>query len=235
MLLRPWQKTFLFGIGLAAAGLIATNPKFVLPYKYKFIVSQPTVEQPKQPEEITILPDGFTSEEPEQPEDLVADNILSKSSNSAIESRVWIAGSLSIPSLDIVAPLVYVSEKNEKSFQLGLQQGVVQYPGTALPGQLGNMYVFGHSSDYSWAKGSYRTVFAKLPDIKIGSEIKITDGAGRLYTYQVNKTVVVLPTDTQYLSQYNYQKKLLTIQTSYPVGTALKRFLVIAELVEQKD
>jgi LPXTG-site transpeptidase (sortase) family protein len=241
-IMRKWWKPVLFSFGIVAAGLIATNPSFVLPYKYYFANSSPTTSMSEQTAiledltQITVLPDGITTGEgtavETQPEPTAPGNEAQAAITKSQAPTVWVAGSLSIPSLNIAAPLIYVSQRTEKTFQLGLQQGVVQYPGTALPGQLGNMYVFGHSSDYRWAKGSYKTVFAKLPNIKLGSEIKVTDGAGKLYTYQVIDTAIALPNETQYLSQGNYQKKLLTVQTSYPVGTALKRFLAIAELKE---
>src|SRR5687767_11297538 len=69
---------------------------------------------------------------------------------------------LFIPSLGIDVPLVYIEEKNEAAFQAALRDGVVHYPGTAMPGQPGNAYYFGHSSDYSWSKGEYKNVFATL-------------------------------------------------------------------------
>src|SRR5438093_1507422 len=75
---------------------------------------------------------------------------------------------LEISSLGIKAPVVYVDQANETAFQAALKDGVVHYPGTALPGQPGNVYIFGHSSDYFWSNGHYKTIFASLPQIKKG-------------------------------------------------------------------
>ena len=69
---------------------------------------------------------------------------------------------LTIPSLGIRAPIVDAPESSENAFQKALQDGIVHYPGTATVGKPGNVYVFGHSSDYIWSKGSYKTVFALL-------------------------------------------------------------------------
>ncbi len=135
-----------------------------------------------------------------------------------------------IDSLNISAPLKYVDEAKESVFQAALKDGVVHFPGTALPGQLGNAYYFGHSSDYPWSGGHYKTVFALLPKISTGAEIRITDSQGNLFTYVVTETKVVAPSDVSVLDQGNNQKKILSIQTSYPVGTALRRFVAIAEL-----
>lgn len=142
------------------------------------------------------------------------------------------ADTLWIVSLDIKAPLQYVDQNNEDVFQAALQKGVVHFPGTAEPGQFGNAYFFGHSSDYPWSKGQYKTVFALLPRIADGAEIKITDHDGNLYTYIVKQHYVVAANDTSVLDQGGYTRHLLTLQTSYPVGTALKRYIVIAELDE---
>lgn len=138
-----------------------------------------------------------------------------------------------IPSLGIRAPLKYVQEKSEAVFQRALQDGVVHYPGTAKPGEFGNAYIFGHSSDYAWSKGSYKTVFALLPKIKTGAEIIVTDPEGRFFTYTVVTTTVVQPDDLSVLDQGGHKRRMLTLQTSYPLGTALRRFLVIAELKKE--
>ena len=136
---------------------------------------------------------------------------------------------LTIPSLNITAPIIYATATSETIFQADLINGVVHYPHTANPGQSGNCYIFGHSSDYIWSKGHYKTVFATLPRIKIGDTIIVSNSAGQQFTYIVKQTLVVSPDQTQYLQQ-DLSTKMLTVQTSYPVGTALKRFLAIAEL-----
>jgi sortase A len=136
---------------------------------------------------------------------------------------------LFISSLDITAPIVYTNGTTEDEFQKALAEGVVHYPGTAEPGQRGNAYIFGHSSDFVWSKGKYKTVFALLPKIKEGDIINISDKEGNPYTYKVTGTKVVAPNALEYLKQ-DLNKKTLTLQTSYPLGTALKRFLVFAEL-----
>ncbi len=140
------------------------------------------------------------------------------------------ASIVEVPSLGIRAPIMYISQTGEDAFQAALKNGVVHYPGTAMPGAFGNCYIFGHSSDYAWSNGKFKTVFALLPKIKIGAEIMISDQAGIQYTYVVTESKVVGNNETQYLGQGNGKTKQLTLQTSYPVGTALKRFLAIAEL-----
>lgn len=137
---------------------------------------------------------------------------------------------LSIPSLGIIAPIVEAQENSEVSFQEALKNGVVHYPGTAAAGQVGNMYIFGHSSDLALKDGGYKTVFALLPSIQNGAEIRVTDSSGTMFVYEVVDQFVASSTDVQLLEQETGGEKILTLQTSYPIGTALKRYIVKAKL-----
>lgn len=140
---------------------------------------------------------------------------------------------LVIESLGISAPVVYQDEVTENAFQVALRSGVVHYPGTPKPGEAGNVYIFGHSSDFPTSKGDYKTVFALLPKIKTGAIIELSDDAGKIYRYSVAETKVVNPDDIHVLDQ-DESKHQLSVQTSYPVGTALRRFIVISYLIEDQ-
>lgn len=142
------------------------------------------------------------------------------------------ANILKISSLGLSVPVQYVNSNDEPTMQKALEKGVVHYPGTAMPGDYGNVYIFGHSSDYKWRAGAYKSVFAILPKIKIGALMQLSDELGNTYTYKVYEAKVVEAKETKYLGQYGYERKLLTLQTSWPIGTALKRYVVIGELVE---
>lgn len=151
------------------------------------------------------------------------------------ENRVVLSeNELYIPSLDVRAPIQFVTKANETEFQAALANGVVQYPGTAEIGTVGNTYIFGHSSDFAFSKGKFKTVFALLPNIELGAEILVSNSQKNVYTYKVYEKFVAQKTDVHLLEQKTNGKKILTLQTSYPVGTALKRYIVLAEIVENK-
>ena len=139
---------------------------------------------------------------------------------------------LQIPSLNVNAPIQYVNEVNEDIFQVALRDGVVHYPGTAEMGQVGNTYIFGHSSDMAFVPGNYKTVLALLPSIAKGAEIVVSGKDGVMYRYEVYEQFVAENTDVHLLEQNTDGRKILTVQTSYPVGTALRRYIVKAELKE---
>ena len=135
-----------------------------------------------------------------------------------------------IPSIGVRAPIVYVDVISEPVFVEALHHGVVHYPMTANVGEPGNAFLFGHSSDWIGVEDPYRNVFALLPHLLVGDEITVTDQDGLTFTYVVTETFIVTPTDTRVLEQGDGTESILTLQTSYPFGTALARFIVRATL-----
>lgn len=137
---------------------------------------------------------------------------------------------LVIERLSIKAPIVYPKGSSETDFQNALRGGVVHYPDTARPGEPGNVFIFGHSSDLPWARGDYKTVFALLPQIGKGDDILVSDPSGNTFKYTVIDTFQTSANNVALLDQGDGTRRRLTLQTSYPIGTALRRWIVIAEL-----
>ncbi len=136
---------------------------------------------------------------------------------------------LVIEKLSLRVPVVEVTSNDEPTVQTALERGVVHLANTAGSGEIGNYYIVGHSSDYPWIISDYTKVFARLPELLPGDLINIETG-GVSWIYQVQQTKIVEPNDLSVLSQDTSGKKFLTLQTSYPIGTAKQRFLVIAQL-----
>jgi len=118
----------------------------------------------------------------------------------------------------------------EEDIQIALRDGVVHYPGSARPGQAGNFFITGHSSYYPWDKGGYKDVFARLPELVIGDTYSVYYNGDR-YTYRVISKKEVLPNNVSVLDQPT-DKRLATLMTCVPVGTTLKRLIVIAEEID---
>ena len=130
---------------------------------------------------------------------------------------------LSIPKLKIEKAVVHIGGED-------LMDSLIQYPGTALPGQYGNTVVFGHSVlPQFFNPKNYKTIFSTLPTLKKGEEILI-DFDGILYRYEVVSLYEVLPENVSVLEQH-YNAEYLTLITCVPPGTYLKRLVVNARLV----
>lgn len=139
---------------------------------------------------------------------------------------------LVVPKLDIKAPIIFVESKNEGEIQKALENGVVHYFGTVKPGEIGNSYIVGHSSDYPQSLGLFKEVFSRLPEMQIGDNIIIQNQQKSL-NFVIVDSKVVEAGDLSVLNQETLGRKLITLQTSYPVGTARQRFIVVAELNEK--
>lgn len=132
---------------------------------------------------------------------------------------------LVIEKLKINAPIAWdVSEDNI----IGkLKEGVVHYQGTSKPGEGGNVFIVGHSSNYIWVKSDYNSVFAILDKLVKGDRIEMRYG-DKSYYYDVLETKIVKPNQVEVLS--NTSKEILTLMTCWPVGTTLERMVIISEL-----
>lgn len=144
-----------------------------------------------------------------------------------------------IPSLNLNVPIAVPSndallredwKKLEEDIQTALQDGVVHYPGTARPGQAGNFFVTGHSSYFPWAKGDYKSVFARLHELKVGDEYWIFYG-GDKHRYIIQEKKEIKPSDVTVLDQPT-GKRISTLMTCTPVGTTLRRLIVVAQEVD---
>ena len=136
--------------------------------------------------------------------------------------------SLYLPIIDIKAPISFGIPNKPENVAIGLSKGLIQIQGTALPGEVGNVFVTGHSSNYPWAKGNYNNVFALLNKVVVGDVIQIkyqnTD-----YIYKVSSIKVVEPTDVSVME--SKKESILTLMTCTPVGTSIRRLIVVADQV----
>lgn len=99
-----------------------------------------------------------------------------------------------------------------------LRRAVGHIPGTALPGEQGNVGISGHRD----------TFFRPLRNIRQDDEITLATLNGA-YRYRVDKIEVVGPENTEVLDSSS--ESVLTLVTCYPfyyVGPAPKRFVVRA-------
>jgi LPXTG-site transpeptidase (sortase) family protein len=136
---------------------------------------------------------------------------------------------LDIPSLNINSAKVRVGGTD-------LNQSLIHYPGTGLPGQLGAPVLFGHSTLRQFYNPSennprrYASIFSKIMLLEKGEKIHVTHENVK-YTYVVQGKAEVKPDDTFILAQ-RYDVRQLKLVTCVPEGTTLRRGVVTAQLVK---
>ncbi|MDD3480841.1 MAG: class E sortase [Patescibacteria group bacterium] len=138
---------------------------------------------------------------------------------------------LKVGKIKVNAPIVFPKTTDEATIQKYLTQGVVHYHGTANPGQVGNTFITGHSSNFWWIKGNYNYVFVNLDKLVKGDQAIIYYG-GNKYVYEVTGKVVVAPTDVSVLGATD--TPTLSLMTCTPPGTNWKRLVVKFKQVAPK-
>ena len=135
--------------------------------------------------------------------------------------------SLVIDKIGVSAPIIINVDGNDKeAYNKALEGGVAHLLGSALPGKVGNVFIFGHSSYYAWKPGDYKEIFKKLNDLDVGDQIIINSNLSS-YIYKVSDKQVVGTNDVSVANQ-NFNEKKLTLMTCWPIGSTDKRLVVIA-------
>jgi sortase A len=110
-----------------------------------------------------------------------------------------------------------------------LKNGVVHYENTSHPGGGGNIFIVGHSSNYSWIKSEYNSVFALLDKLIRGDQISVYYNSKK-YVYEVVDQKVVNPKNVEIIDDTN--EEMLTLMTCWPVGTSVNRLVIQAKLLK---
>ncbi len=130
---------------------------------------------------------------------------------------------LFIPKINLTAPINWSVAVDDTLLLNSLKTGLAHFNISTLPGEVGNVFISGHSSYYWWDKGNYKKIFALLPELTVGDVIYLKY-KNKPYIYQVEETKVVKPTETSVVDQTSYS--VLTLMTCVPVGTAQNRLIV---------
>jgi len=115
-----------------------------------------------------------------------------------------------IPAIGVDAPVV------EGDGWEQLKKGVGHHPGSANPGQRGNLVLSGHDDVYG-------EVFRYLDRLKPGDKIFVYT-ANKAYTYIVTETHIVEPTDVQWLAPTS--QPTITLISCYPYMVDNRRIVV---------
>jgi LPXTG-site transpeptidase (sortase) family protein len=199
--------------------VLINSPAYITKLKYFWRTEVQNREIPKSDNNLTLLKPAsvITPTIPTMPNGQSIDQfLLSHVPNNHVV----------IPKINVDAPVTW--EAPEDTILADLEKGLAQYQGTALPGENGNVFVVGHSSNYWWDKGLFNQVFALLDKVNNGDRIYVTYN-NKPYVYQVESIKVVKPNDIEVLNPTDHS--VITLMTCTPVGTTLNRLIVQAKQI----
>jgi len=135
-----------------------------------------------------------------------------------------------IEKIGVNAPVIAdVDTTSHAAYMEAMRHGVAHAKGTAKPDEIGNIYLFAHSTLNFWEFGPYATVFTTLHQLAPGDRIVLFYKSKR-YDYRVNEKEIVPGFDLTPLNRES-GRRVLTLQTCDPPGTTWRRLIIIAELV----
>ena len=170
---------------------------------------------------------------------LGAFNIFSNNLRDYTQASIWFPASpklnqpsqltvkeytLSIPKLNIKKAKVVVAGED-------LTKSLVHYLPQSLPGEYGNVAIFGHSTlPQLYNPKDYKTIFTYLSSLDKGDKIYINIGELE-YQYEVTTSFIVKPSEISVLEQKK-DDSYLTLITCTPPGTYWERLVVTAKLTQ---
>ncbi len=137
-----------------------------------------------------------------------------------------------IPKLNVDIPIIFDSYDvtKESEFQKRLESGVVHIPGTAQPGQNGNVVIVGHSSSNIFGPEKFKWAFVMLAKLDNGDTFQINYKEQR-YIYAVYGKKVVKPSDISVIYGALPQPFSASLITCDPPGTSYNRLVIQANQV----
>ncbi|HOM77650.1 sortase [Patescibacteria group bacterium] len=131
---------------------------------------------------------------------------------------------ITIPKLKIEEALVEVNAKT-----LNPDEALGHYTGSALPGEAGTSFIYGHSVlPWFYNPKNYKTIFSTLDQLETGDLVYIEIN-GKKLTYAIEGKEILKPNEVDPLREIKprfLNESTITLMTCSPPGTKLKRLLV---------
>jgi sortase A len=126
---------------------------------------------------------------------------------------------------ELVIPALLLTQTIYKGVTLPtLDKGVGYWPGTAMPGHVGNVVLGGH-------RVSKKKPFRNIDLLNPGDEIYITTAEGT-FVYAVTGTQIVEPTETWIINQS--ETATLTLFACHPPHSTKQRIVVFADYLRKE-
>ncbi|MBI4132269.1 MAG: sortase [Candidatus Sungbacteria bacterium] len=134
-----------------------------------------------------------------------------------------------VPTIGIAAPIVFPESASLDALNMALLRGVAHYPGSALPGDSGTVFLFGHSTGLAVVNNKNFEVFNRVSELAAGDTIRLHYG-GREYWYRV-QSIELKRTDAAVIDLTRSSARRLVLTTCNVFGGLDDRFIVTAEFV----
>lgn len=133
-----------------------------------------------------------------------------------------------IPLVDVKNRTISWQSELHNIFMQELEKWVVRYPGSVRPWEIGNSFIFWHSSNFPWIKWDYNDVFSLLNNVSYNDEIVIYYNQKK-YIYTIKQRNIINPWNVS-IFKWNKTKAQVMIMTCRPIWTTINRLVLTWEL-----
>jgi LPXTG-site transpeptidase (sortase) family protein len=139
---------------------------------------------------------------------------------------------ITISSLDVSVSIVEAGGTTEKEYRTALDRGVVHFPGTPFPGEVGMTVLLGHSAPVGRPRIKHDWVFSQIDNLKEGDEIEICYN-NKLIVYtvideEIGKSIYQVGDDVPPLYNQEEGRKEAVLMSCWPPGSSESRIGVRA-------
>lgn len=219
---NPVSRKFAFRLAVYPVVFISLGVFFVVTQVFLPLIVFKTQDTVSRPVESTVLgvASGFREFEFAELE-----NSTGVTSQANIPDYYY----LTVPKLNIKRALVDSAPPD-----LNPEDALGHYIGSALPGENGNTFIYGHSVlPVFYNPKNYKTIFSTLNKLEIGDEFTIEYNNKEL-VYRIEQKRDLKPDEVDPLGGFKpayLNESTVTLMTCSPAGTKIRRLLVNATLV----
>lgn len=159
--------------------------------------------------------------------------IFAKKNEMVADSFSYSDFDLIIPKIKVFTPVIAdVDGYDQKQYRDALKKGVAHFKSTAKPDGGGNVFIFGHSTDWQLVEGNYQAIFKDLPALQKNDDI-VLQYKQKKYFYKVIYSKITVYDDMTWIEQND--QNVVTLMTCYPVGSNEKRIIVRGKLYQTSE
>ena len=211
--MRMKSKDYIYVAGMTLLIFAATYAVLALvglvPGQLKFVSATPGPDSDK--EEVDYVADGPKG-----------DDAVANADTNLVPDKIEIA------KIGVSSTIQKPKSADVATLDSALAKGATYYPGSGTL-QGGNMFIFGHSTNWKVVNNPAYKTFNDLDKLVAGDEITLTAG-GKKYVYTVRS--VRLASENDVLVNFSNDGRMLTISTCDTFGRKQDRWVVEAEFEE---
>lgn len=140
------------------------------------------------------------------------------------KDKIFFPDKIIIDKIGVESVIQKPQSQDVEALDQALAKGAVYYPGSGTL-SFGNMFIFGHSTNWQVVNNQAYKTFNDLDKLSLGDEIKI-EAEGKTFIYKVENVKLIADSDA--FVDFSKSDRMLTLSTCNTFGRKQDRWVVEA-------